>query len=370
MIRVLHELGNLDGGGVARLIYDYYRHMNHEKVHFDFIINDEYTDGILEQPLREMGCTIYKIPALNRNAIARLRKLERIVREGHYDVVHSHIASRCLFLLYFGKKFGVKFRFAHSHIAYQNISFMHRTFDKIMIAVAKTQATQLLACGHDAGVYMWGKREVNSGKVKIVRNAVDTGRFRFSEEERIRLRKQYGFDNRIVLGIVGRLIEQKNDEFMLEVFREVLKKRKDAVLAFVGRGPLEEKLKDTVNKWGINESVLFLGVRNDVEKLLNMFDVFVLPSLYEGLPVVLVEAQANGLSAVVSDRITKEVQVTDLIQYVSLEKSPQEWANIILNTKLIPEGERLTYAEKVCTSGYDISNEAAKLEEFYKGGNT
>lgn len=365
MVRVLHEVANLDGGGVARLLHDYYLHMDHDKIHFDFLISDDIADGILEKPLTEMGCTIYKIPSLKKNMKLRLKKIDEIIKNGNYNIVHSHISARSCFILSKAKKYGVKKRYAHAHIAYQNISKLKQFVDRLFLAYSKTLATQLFACGEDAGKYMWGEKAVQSGKVKIMRNAIDTISFQFDEIVRDKYRKELKLENKKVLGIVGRLDYQKNHDFLLDIFVEIEKMEPDKYkLLIIGRGPYEQRLKEKAATLGISRNIDFMGIRSDVSKLLNAVDLFILPSFYEGLPVVLVEAQANGVLEVASDTITKEMEVTDLISFPSLRLTAREWAKTIIveSNRIV---NRSKYASIVKEAGYDIRCESKKMQDFY-----
>lgn len=365
MVKVLHELANLDGGGVARLLHDYYSHMDHDKIHFDFLISDDIPDGILEKPLKDMGCIVYKIPSLKKDIKLRLKRMDEIIRYGQYDVVHSHISARSCFILSIAKKYGIKKRYVHSHIAYQNISKMKLFIDKAFLAYSKILATQLFACGEDAGRYMWGEKAVSSGKVRIMRNAVDTVAFRFDESVRNKYRKELNLDDKKVLGIVGRLDYQKNHDFLLDIFAEIEKIDRDEYkLLIVGRGPYEGRLREKAKNLGIDNNVEFMGIRSDVSKLLNVVDVFILPSFFEGLPVVLVEAQANGVIEIASDMITKEMAVTDLITFLSLKQTAKEWAEVICR-EVGSDVDRENYATVVCNKGYDIVLESKKMQEFY-----
>lgn len=364
MIRVLHELSALDGGGVAKLLYDYYSNMDHEKIHFDFLIYDFYEEGIYEKPLRDMGCKIYKLPRIKNDKKGYFRGIKKVVKEGNYDVVHSHMGSRGLFVMYYARKYGVKKRIVHSHIAYEQISAKKQKINTMLSKIAKHYSTHLFACGHDAGVYMWGQKETDKGNVHIMTNAVDTEKFLFSQKIRDEKRKEIGVEDKFVVGIVGRLSSQKNYPFLFSAYKELRKLRDDTVLAVVGRGLEEDSIKSLAKQMNIDDTIKFLGIRADVPELLNAFDVFVLPSLYEGLPVVLIEAQANGVKEIVSDKVTKEMNITDLIQFLPIDGTEKEWAKAIAecddNTS-----ERVKYSEEVAKSGYDIKSESKKMQSFY-----
>lgn len=365
MVRVLHELSALDGGGVAKLLYDYYSHMDKEKIHFDFLIQDFYDEGIYEKPLKELGCTIYRIPRIKKDRKGYLRGMEKVIHEGNYDAVHSHMGARGLFSMYYARKAKVPKRIVHSHIAYEPIGRLKRCFDIMLSWMAKKNATHLFACGRDAGRYMWGKRCSKKGKIDIMTNAVDTRGYEFSSELRDLKRKELGVEDQLVIGIVGRLAEQKNYPFLFEAYKELLQMRKDVVLVIVGRGLEEEKIRERANQLKITENIQFLGVRKDVPELLNAFDLFVLPSRYEGLPVVLIEAQANGLKQLVSDKVTDEMNITDLIEFLPIENTARLWAEKMAACCDNVE-KRKDYRQQVADAGYDIKIASKKMEEFYR----
>ncbi len=361
MIRVLQELASLDGGGVAKLLYDYYSNMDKTKVQFDFLIYNYYDEGIYEKPLEDLGCKIHKISAFKKDKKAYMREMEKIVKDGNYDVIHSHMGSRGLFLMRFGKKYKVKKRIVHSHIAFEPISKSKAIVNKMLSIVAKHYATDLFACGKDAGIYMWGK----NAKVKIMTNAINTEAFKFSPEIRDEKRKELGVEDKFVLGIVGRLSEQKNFPYLFKVYKKVLEKRDDTVLLIAGRGLEDEKYKQMTVEMGISENVKFLGIRSDVPKLLNAFDMFILPSLYEGLPVVLIESQANGLLELVSDRVTDEMNVSDLINFLPInQEGADKWADFIANATFNTD-KREQYSDIVRKNGYDINTQSKKMQEYY-----
>lgn len=366
MVKVLHELGNLDGGGVARLLYDYYYYIDRDKVHFDFIVYDYYQEGILEKPLEALGANIYKLPTLQENRKKCLSDMKKILTEGKYNIAHSHRGPQAYYFLSCAKQCGVKKRIAHSHLAQPNQALIRRLKNRILLKADKTIATDLFACGREAGIAMWGKHDMKKNKVHIMTNAVNNEKFRYSETMREIKRKELGLTIEFTIGIVGRLEEQKNYPFLLEIFREVTKREPKAVLVIVGRGSLDEKIRALALEKGVDENVRFLGVRNDVPDILNAFDVFVLPSLYEGLPVVLVEAQANGLPEFVSENVTDEMAVTDLLKYLPLGNACL-WADEILKRKNI-EYDRSKYMQIVSENGYGIASEAQKLEKYYLKG--
>lgn len=365
MIRVLHELASLDGGGVDKLVYDYCLHMDRSKVQFDFLIYQYVDEGIYERELTGLGCRIYRIPVFKASPGKCLREMKRVVKQGKYDVVHTQRGSRGLFVLYFAKKYRVRRRIAHSHIAYEAVGKGKKCINRLVSYLTMGKATELAACGRDAAIYMWGKRAFERGKVRIIRNAIDTKAYAFSPEIRKELRQKMGLGERLTIGIVGRLSAQKNYPFLLRVMKELQNSSMDAVLLIIGRGEEEERLQKLARELGVWEHVVFMGIRTDVPRLLNVMDIFALPSLYEGLPVVLLEAQANGLPALISDRITDEMKVTDLITALPVgENCESLWAGRLWQMESSAR-RRAGYAEQVALAGYDINAEAKKLEEYY-----
>lgn len=365
MIRVLQDLSALDGGGVAKLLLDYYNNMDHEKVHFDFLIYNYYEQGIYEDPLKKLGCNIYKVPTLQQDKNGALKAIDEIIKYGQYDCVHSHFGRLAYHVLRIAKKYNVPKRIAHSHIAFEPMQFKTRIAAPIRSQVTKYYATHLFACGNDAGRYMWGNKAIRDGHVFIMKNAINTELYRFSYDVRKKKRKELGIDDQLVIGIVGRLSVQKNYPYLFKVFKRLLQYRDNAVLLIIGRGLEETQIKKNAHDLEIDSNIKFLGVRNDVPELLNAFDVFLLPSLYEGLPVVLIEAQANGLNEIISDQMTSEMNVTDLISQLSInEENIGEWVTAI-NAARVDLESRSSYADKVAKAGYEICDASRKMMQFY-----
>ena len=366
MIRVLQDLSALDGGGVAKLLYDYYRHMDHSKIRFDFMIYNFYDEGIYEKPLREMGCHIYKLPTYTENPDECTKMQEKVISEGNYDVIHTHFGIGGFRILKIAKKYNIPKRIVHSHIAYEPYSLKTKMANVVKRALNKYYATDLLACGIDAGKFMWGNSAVVHEKVFIMKNAIDTNKFAFSSDIRRNKRIELEVEGKLVIGVVGRLSEQKNYPFLFKVYQDILKQREDVELVVIGRGLEEEKIHTLARTMGVYEKIKFLGVRNDVPELLNAFDIFLLPSLYEGLPVVLVEAQANGVYEIVSDKVTHEMNISDLIHYLPIEgeTAVQKWSKAICDY-IDNTNKRENYADMVTESGYDIKIASHVMEKFY-----
>lgn len=360
-IRILHIVPALDGGGVENLLLNYYSHMDRSKYIFDFIVHGEEI-GRLESVFDKLNSKIYHIPTKKSSFSKNLSAMKDIIYKGNYDIIHAHQGSVAIFPMYFAKKAGIKVRITHSHQAYVKRSILQMLIEDPLKYFLKIYSTHWFACGIDAGIELWGKKAITKNKVHILNNAIELSKFQYSENIRNEYRKKMGIENKIVIGNVGRLSDQKNHKFLIDIFKEIYDKNNNTVLLLIGKGELEDELKQRVEKFGLTGSVKFLGLRTDVEKLLQAMDIFLLPSKHEGLPVVLIEAQASGLMCYVSDNVTKEVKVTNLIEYISLDNSADEWAERILNGIPYLRTNTLTILDN---GGYNIKKERVNLENLY-----
>lgn len=353
-MKILHILPELDGGGIERILYDYCSRMILD-VQFDFVVTSK-REGILEEPLKKLGCRIYHVARMRENFELYLKQLDTIFRNGKYDIVHSHIGYKSFLALYYAKKYGVTVKIAHSHTCNVPETKKEKCDRLIFASLTKYMATDLFACSHSAAKWMW------HNDCYIMNNAINTTQFAFSKEKRTTIRKAFGIEDKFVIGNVARFSWEKNHEFLINIFAEIKKLRDNAVLMLVGRGDLEEIITKQVKELGLEKDVLFLGVRNDVPDLLNAIDVFLLPSKHEGVPVTLVEAQANGLPMFVSDTVTKEIKLADNVAYLSLSDTATTWAKTIVeaNNQRNENG-----IETVVSNGYDIEAEAEKMKQKY-----
>lgn len=317
------------------------------EIQFDFVVTSE-NEGMLEEPLKCLGCNIYRVPQIKSGLKNHINALKNILDNNNYDVIHDHSGYKAWCNLYIAKKCGVQNRIAHSHQAFMMETFMQKMLRLISVPITKLYATELFACGNDAAKWMWGKSAFEKNQVYIMKNAINAQCFDFSPEKRAQIREDLGITDKFVIGNVARFSYQKNHEFLINVFAELKKQRDDAVLLLIGRGELEDSIKAQAEGLGLSDSVLFMGVRNDVPDLLNAMDVFVLPSRFEGLPVTLVEIQANGLPAVISDVITKEMTFSENFDFVSLSVPSCEWA------KVISEKNRADSKNLIKNTQYDL----------------
>lgn len=362
MIRVLQEVATMDAGGVERLLYDYYANLGTQEIAFDFVIFDREKEGIFEKPLKEKGCRFYCVPRLKGLGLSYIRALWRIFKNGQYQVVHAHRGSRSFFVLLLAWAAGVPVRIAHSHLAFEPDANLVKHLKTVVFKhLCRVFATDLFACGDDAARFMWGTSD--PAKVHKMTNAIETKRFHQALAVRDEMRTKLGISDEFVLGTVARIDIQKNPMYLLKIAQAVKQSGKKTVLLIAGSGPMEQEVKERAREMGLEGFVRFLGVRQDIPELLAAMDLFLLPSLFEGLPVTLMETQASGLPALVSDRVTREMDQVGLIRFLPLDDDVSCWANAITQAQM--NRNRSVYAKKVLDAGYDIADQAHKLGAFY-----
>ena len=360
-LRVLQIMGIVESGGVEAVIMNYYRHIDKNKVQFDFVMHKGGNPRYIAE-VQSMGARIYEITPYSKNIFAFTYEIYKIIKNGHYYVIHSNMNSLSGFPLFAAWMAGARVRILHNHTTDTKAEGLRTVLKRTLRPFAKMFANKYWACSKLAAEWMYGKKAVDAGKVTIINNAIDLDKFAFNQEKRDKLRKELGLEGKFVIGHVGRFMKQKNHEFLIDIFAEVAKQKDNAVLMFIGEGPLMESIRDKVSNLHLKNKVVFLGVRNDVADLYNVMDVFALPSFYEGLPVVGVEVQANGLPFLCSDKVTSEIVISDSIKLMALNLGARKWANEILSVKRADFYETLKGMKK---SGFDIVNEARKLEERY-----
>lgn len=363
MVRALNIMSGLDGGGVENIFLNYYRKMDHEKVVSDIIVHSPHK-GKLEDEFEKMGCKIYHVTPKTVSLRKNIAEIYHIMKTGKYDVVHSRMNVKGVTHILSAWLCGIKVRMIHTHMAYMPMRGKMKVLAPIAKKVCKMFATHWLACSEDAAIEMFGEKEVKEGKVIILNNAIELEKFRYNKEVRKKIRKEFGLDKEYVIGMVGRFHEQKNHEFMLKVFRSVLKKSPDAKLMLVGGGELYEDICSEVERTGMQDNVIFTGIRSDVPALLQAMDVFVLPTKYEGFGNVLIEAQAAGLHTITSvEGVPKSTKVTELIEYVSLHEPEEVWADKILEYE--NDRERKDVSRQIQQAGFDVDTEVKKFENLY-----
>lgn len=361
-IRVAQIMGKWIGGGVESVVMNYYRHIDRTKIQFDFICDEDSTNIPYEE-IEKLGGRVILIPPYQK-LFKYHNKLKKILKDGNYKIVHSHINTLSIFSLFAAKCAGVPVRIAHSHSTTNKKEKKKNLLKQALRPFSKEFATDYMCCSELAGRWLFGNKEYDKENVYLLNNAIDLDKFKYDEKIRSEKRKKLNISNdTLVIGHVGRFVEQKNHRFLIDIFNEIHKQNSNFILLLAGQGPLMEEIKSKVESLGLEKFVIFLGQIDDADKLYQVIDIFVLPSLYEGLPVVGVEAQATGLLCELSSNMTKETKILDTTRFISLDKSAKEWASIILDDYI--KFKRYDTTADITKSNFNIKKETIKLENKY-----
>lgn len=362
-IRIAQVIGKWLGGGVEAVVMNYYRHIDHNKIQFDFICDEDSTNIPYEE-IEKLGGKVILIPPYQK-VFKYHRELKKVLKEGNYKIIHSHINTLSVFSLWAAKSAGVPVRIAHSHSTTNKKEKKKNLLKQVLKPFSKMYATDYMCCSELAGRWLFGNKEYDKGNVLLLNNAIDLNKFKYDEKIRKQKRKELNIkDNTLVIGHIGRFVEQKNHRFLIDIFNEIHKENNNSILLLAGQGPLQSEIKEKAKELKLDKSVVFLGQRNDANELYQVFDLFLLPSLYEGLPVVGVEAQATGNLCYLSNDMTKETKVLDSTIFMSLDNTAKEWAQAIL--KDIKNYKKHDTTKEVSKYGFNIETEALKLEKYYK----
>ncbi len=363
MKKVLMIAGQMHIGGLENMVMNFVRYGDRENIQFDFMVNYA-EEKFYNDEIRSYGGKIYVMPRLKpKNMIKYPLALIKFFREhkGEYDVVHGNLTSVGVFYLPIAKVVGkVKKTIIHAH--YTSTEKNHyEKLERLMLFPLRFLADYYFACSDMAGEFCFGKRVLAGDNYRMIHNGVDCDKFDYNEEIREEMRKSLGITDEFVLLNVGRLEEQKNQRFLLEI-AAAMKDKKIRVL-IAGEGSLQPELEEIIEKEGIADKVSLLGLRGDIDRLMQASDAFILTSLFEGLPVTGIEAQAAGLPCVLADTITKELDIIGNTEFVPLNKGTDVWVEAIERAM---QKERVSAAEKMRAAGYDIKAEARYLSDFYK----
>lgn len=357
---ILQIIGKLYIGGAEKVARDIglYAPQNYEN---HYVVFGEEV-GVYEAELELRGCKVFHIPSPSESYPGFLRNLKQLMREYPYQAVHAHTMFSIGWAMLAAKQMGVPVRIAHAHSALRDGSGVVKTaYETAMRLLIRLCATDLIGCGVDAGNRLFGNRTFKKCG-KLILNGIDTEQFAFSAEMRQRMRERLNLSDSFVIGHVGHLAEVKNQVFLLRMLPELRKRKVNAVLLLLGDGEDRTMLEAETERLGISERVIFTGNVNNVQDYLCAMDVFAFPSLYEGMPLSIVEVQANGLPCVISDRVPKDVFLTDLLRPVSLE-SADEWAEALCTVQR-REPER--YAEELKRAGFDVQTAIQKFYQLYE----
>lgn len=363
-IRVLHVIGIMNRGGAETMIMNLYRHIDRSKVQFDFVENSR-EPAAFDEEILDLGGRIYRCPHYNGKNHFTYVKWWNDFFKAHpkeYPIVHGHLGSTAAIYLSIAKKYGA-YAIAHSHSSGTDHSLRSYLY-QMMSYNTRNVADYFFACSEAAGKDRFGRKVISGDHYAVLNNAIDVNQFSYNSRVREVVRDELGIgQNQLVVSHIGRYTKEKNHEFILKIFSELRKLGLGARLLMIGDGTLRTHIMQMAEQASLSSDVIFTGVRSDVERLMQAMDVFVLPSLYEGLPVTMVEAQAAGLPCIISDKVPPECILTEgLVDVMPLSASPGAWAEKILAKRAIPRTDRRA---EIAAHGFDITTEAVKLQEFY-----
>lgn len=370
IIKVLMFTEKWSAGGIESVIMNIYRNIDWNNFNIDILTAQDESSLYDQEINKKQGKKIKVLDTPQKSPILRSIKtiimLRKRLKDGKYDIIHIHASNGVGFLYAFlAKTTNIKNIIIHSHNT--DVGKKHRILKLIAHNICKyvfqSIPTIYLACSDKAAKWLFTKKTLNTGKVQILNNAIDVDKYEFNENYRNEFRKNNNLDEKFVIGHVGRFNEQKNHTFLIDVFESLYKKYNNSRLVLVGEGELKEKMQEKVKEKGLNDVVVFFGLTNEVEKCFNGFDVFVLPSLYEGNPVVGIEAQASGLPCIFSDTITSNAKITPNVKYISLNKSIETWCDEIINLRNF---KRKSTKDFIIKNDFDIKSQVYKIEKIYR----
>ncbi len=367
-IRVLQVFAQMNRGGAETMIMNIYRNIDRSKVQFDFLVHT-YERCAYDKEIESLGGKIYRLPRYRGyNHIKYKREWGKFLQEHReYKLIHGHVRSTASIYSKVAKKYGL-ITIIHSHSTNSRGNLLERIIKGILQYRIRHIADYFFACSEEAGCWLFGKNTIKSNRFNIVKNSIDVNDFKFKNEKRKHMKEMLNISNKFVVGHIGSFTYAKNHEYLIEIFKEVIGLKIDAVLLLIGDGELKSKIVDKIRKMGLEQRVIITGTVSNVHDYLQAMDVFVFPSHYEGMGMAVLESQAAGLPSFVSDSIPDEVLVTDLVKRISTKKSPKHWANIIANQQNNNARQlhnRVNYIEEIISSGYDIKNATDWLMDYY-----
>ena len=359
-IRILQMIGNLNYGGSQSMIINLYKTIDRTKIQFDFIV--DHSDQVDFVPLvKSLGAKVYYMPKFKGYNILNVRKawINFFRTHPEYKVLHSHVRSYASLFIPIAKRFGIK-TIIHSHST-SNGKGAYSLIKSVMQFPLRYQADYLMGCSIEASVWLYGKNVLMKNNHYLFKNAIDISSFKFDNNVRNKYRDEFLLGHKTTYIHVGRFHESKNHTFLIEVFEQIHFKDNNSVLLLVGEGPLRAQIESIVLKKNLSLSVFFMGNRDDVSSVLQASDCFLFPSKWEGLPLTVVEAQASGMKCIVSDKITDEVILTDLVIRLPIDKGADLWTNRIQELIF----SRFDYSDEIRKAGYDIKTSSIWLTDFY-----
>lgn len=368
--RVLHVVSVMNMGGIENQIMGWYRRIDKSKIQFDFLVTRE-EKGIFDDEIKRLGGKIYTIPSVKKVGLLKFIKSANLVmkKQYSYSIIHSHMNTWSGLFLNLAKKNNIPVRIAHSHSAQSRIKHVgiknitENSFKRVMKKFIRTGATNYWSAGTDAGKWLFGENKI---LFEVVPNARNLNDYQFNQEIRSAKRSQFNITSEtLVLGHVGSFTKVKNHLFLIDLIHEMIKQKLNVKLILVGSGPLQKDIEEKVRNLNLSDHILFLGLRHDVNELLSMFDVFLLPSYFEGMPSAIIEAQAACLPCIISDSVSQEIDLGGkLVYFKSINEGNKNWISLIYEIVKLPRVETTDFLK---VQGYDINEQIKWLEKFYLG---
>ncbi|OUN68404.1 hypothetical protein B5G11_12625 [Drancourtella sp. An57] len=361
-VRVLMVVKGFEIQGISKVVLDYVEHIDRQKFQVDVVSGDNFAKSNVIQ-LKATGGKLWCIPDRDKNIFVYILKLARIVKSGSYKIVHAHGNSAMIIPeLIAAELGGAKVRIAHSH----NVTCNHPLLHKALHPIFSALYTHALACSEEAGLWMFKGK-----KFTVIKNGIETLKYAFDLNERIRVRHELGLTDEILIGHVGNFNYQKNQERLVNILKNIIVRKPRTKVLFVGTGEEQRRIATLARDLGLSEHCIFYGVSGQIEKLMSAMDIFVFPSHYEGFGIVLIEAQASGMICIASTNVPEEANITGAIKYIPLDADDGKWSNIIVEScqygTIYKERKRMSVqqCDLIRQSGYDISDVVNKLEVFY-----
>lgn len=362
-LRIIQYIGSLNSGGSQSMIMNIYRNIDRSKIQFDFII-DRKNEILYKDEIEKLGGKVYIFDEyFNGKNFFNFKKqwVDFFRTHTEYKVIHCHVRSVASIVLNVAKKYGL-ITICHSHST-SNGNGIKAIVKKILQGKIKRNCDYFFACSKESAIWLYGNKIASSDKCYIINNAIDSRQYRYNQQVRELVRKNFNIENKIVLGQVGRLIEIKNYEFTIKILKELVQENKDYFLMIVGTGQLKNKIEQQLDEYGLKNNVIILENRNDVNELMQAMDIFLMPSLWEGLPLALVEAQSASLPCIISKNILSGIVIEDNVKRLNIDNI-ELWTNTIkelINAKIVRKDE----SKKIIENGFDIKENVEKISNFY-----
>lgn len=359
-MRIAQIVGSIAEGGVESFLLSFYKNIDRNQIQFDFFVEDSPSKIIVKSEIEKMGGKVYFLPTV-KHLHSFNKELKHILKRENYQIVHCHMNTLNVFPLRIAKKCGVPHRISHSHSTSNKKELIRNLIKSILRRFSHCYATEFAACSKESAIYQFGKKAFNSGRVTLINSAIDYNRFKFDQEGRTLLRSKLGVSDKIVIGTIGRLCKTKNQLFLIKLFKRVYSGNNNYYLIIVGNGALEDKIRKYISRNKLENCVTLITDIDKIETYYSSFDIFVLPSLYEGLSLVTLEAQSSGCTTIVSSNVPHSTNVSNNVQYLPLKLDA--WVNVLSNCQINKNRENCY--ECIKNSKFNLEVAVQNLVDYY-----